>query len=181
MSTNLTNRQSYTSLLQTIERCGGPEGLLKSPNLTTDQIAPDASGPTVAAPRAGITNPIIYLRMNIKILANLPWENFYLVTISDENDTLEGTGVGYLPGVVGATLQNANCTYNVKPGIPAVLPPNDVTFKWVEGGTDDPDLCACEVYSNGTRVMRLAGWAAGESALIGTHGPMHWVQKQQDA
>ncbi|KAG8952258.1 hypothetical protein FRC04_004965 [Tulasnella sp. 424] len=108
----MTHNQSYISLLQTIERCGGPEGLLKSLNPTTDKIAPDASGPTVAPPRAGIMNPIIFLRMNIKILADLPWKNFYLVIISDERDTLEACGVGYLPGVVGTTLHNATCTYN---------------------------------------------------------------------
>ncbi|KAG8970174.1 hypothetical protein FRC05_000695 [Tulasnella sp. 425] len=173
----MTHNQSYISLLQTIERCGGPEGLLKSLNPTTDKIAPDASGPTVAPPRAGIMNPIIFLRMNIKILADLPWKNFYLVIISDERDTLEACGVGYLPGVVGTTLHNATCTYNVRPGITAVLPPNNVTFKWVDAGTDEPDLCACEVYSSGKRIMRLTGIAAGQDALIGTCGTMHWVQR----
>lgn len=121
-------------------------------------------------------NPIIYLQMNIKILPDLPQKDFYLVTVSDEDGTLEGCGVGRLPGAVGATLNKGSCTYHARPGIKAVLPPNDVTFKWVQGTTNlnDPDLCVCEVYSNGKNAMRLGGWAAGESALIGTYGVMHW-------
>ncbi|KAG8970175.1 hypothetical protein FRC05_000696 [Tulasnella sp. 425] len=172
---------TYTSLLQTIERYGGPEGLLKSLNLPTDDIASDASGPTVSAAEPETMSPVIYIRLNIRVLADLPWKNFYLLIISDENDTLEGAGVGYLPGLVGAILQAGSCIYPAKPGIPALLPPNDVTFRWVESGIDDSDICSCEVYSNGACVMRLDGIAPGEGALIGTYGAMHWVQKPQDS
>ncbi|KAG8952254.1 hypothetical protein FRC04_004961 [Tulasnella sp. 424] len=168
--------------MQAIESAGGPEELLKSLTPPTNSGTSDTSESTASTGGRGIMNPIIYLQMTIKILPDLPQKDFYLVTASTEDGTLEGSGVGYLPGAVGATLNKGSCTYHARPGVEAVLPPNDVTFKWVQAtnATNDADLCACEVYSNGKIGMRLGGWAAGESALIGTHGVMHWAQKPRE-